>query len=45
MDEYVNRNAVQGGGGSEANEWESSGSDGDKEEEFIELEETEERSE
>ena len=42
MDEYVNRNAVQGGGGSEADEWESSGSDGDKEKDSLEAEETEE---
>ena len=41
-DEDVNQNAVRGDGGSEVNEWESGGSDGEKEEESLGTEETEE---
>ena len=41
-DEDVNLYAVRGGGSSEADEWKSFRSDGDKDEELLEAEETDE---
>ena len=41
-DEDVDRDSIRGGGGSEAERWESGGSNGDEDKEFLEVEDMEE---